>query len=68
MNEQDEKNKLYVLFLLHAVGRRIVPYTCPNCGDMPHLRWKEDGRFIHKCMQCKCVSSTTENNNEQSNR
>ncbi len=60
----DEKTKIYYLFLLHAAGRRIVPYTCPNCGDMPHLRWKEDGRFVYKCVQCKCVSSKSENNHE----
>lgn len=56
----EESNQLYVLFMMHARGERLVEHTCPNCGPMPHVRKKvEESRITYTCLQCKCVTSTT---------
>lgn len=62
---QEERERLYFLFILHAFGRHIVMYTCPNCGDLPHMQWKENKtRLVFKCLQCQCISSKTEENKD----
>lgn len=59
-----EQEIRYQLFILHAQGICIESHTCPNCGEMPHLKEKREGRIVYGCLQCKCVSSTMPSNDK----